>query len=151
MRALKCSVIVARFTSCAEPGDNVGFNVRGLSIKDIRRCARSLCSLFPHSSSRSGYVCGDAKNDPPTKVASFDAQGNESPIYCARVLTAAFLCVLVIVMDHPGRIMAGYTPVIDCHTAHIACKFNKLISLLDKRTGKKVEDGARRFCIAFRR
>jgi len=43
-------------------------------------------------------------------------------------------------MDHPGRIMAGYTPVLDCHTAHVACKFSKLIALMDKRTGKKVED-----------
>ena len=33
----------------AIPGDNVGFNVKGLSIKDIKR----------------GYVCGDLKSDPP--------------------------------------------------------------------------------------
>jgi elongation factor 1-alpha len=88
----------------AEPGHNVGFCVRGVSIKDIKR----------------GMVAGDSKNDPPQKVASFMAQ--------------------VIVMDHPGKIMAGYTPVCDCHTSHIACKFNKLVSLLDKRTGQKKED-----------
>jgi len=88
----------------AQPGDNVGFNVKNLSIKDIRR----------------GMVAGDSKNDPPLKVPTFEAQ--------------------VIVLDHPNRIMAGYTPVLDCHTAHIACKFSKLITLMDKRTGKKVED-----------
>jgi elongation factor 1-alpha len=33
----------------AIPGDNVGFNVKGLSVKEIKR----------------GYVCGDLKNDPP--------------------------------------------------------------------------------------
>ena len=88
----------------AEPGDNVGFNVKGLSVKEIKR----------------GMVAGDVKNDPPMKVASFTAQ--------------------VIVMDHPNKIMAGYSPVCDCHTSHIACKFNKLISLLDKRTGQKKED-----------
>jgi elongation factor 1-alpha len=88
----------------AEPGDNVGFNVKGLSVKEIKR----------------GMVAGDVKNDPPMKVASFNAQ--------------------VIVMDHPNKIMAGYTPVCDCHTSHIACKFNKLITLLDKRTGQKKED-----------
>jgi elongation factor 1-alpha len=88
----------------AVPGDNVGFNVKNLSIKDIKR----------------GMVAGDAKVDPPQGVASFEAQ--------------------VIVLDHPNRIMAGYTPVLDCHTAHIACKFNALLSLMDKRTGKKVED-----------
>jgi len=88
----------------AQPGDNVGFNVKNVSVKDIRR----------------GMVAGDTKSDPPLGVASFEAQ--------------------VIVLDHPNRIMAGYTPVLDCHTAHIACKFQHLISLMDKRTGKKVED-----------
>jgi elongation factor 1-alpha len=88
----------------AEPGDNVGFNVKGLSIKDIKR----------------GMVCGDTKNDPPMPTATFNAQ--------------------VIVLDHPNKIMAGYTPVLDCHTSHIACKFNKLLQSIDKRTGKKKED-----------
>jgi len=88
----------------AGPGDNVGFNVKNVSVKDIRR----------------GMVAGDTKNDPPMKVPTFEAQ--------------------VIVLDHPNRIMAGYTPVLDCHTAHIACKFQKLLILMDKRTGKKLED-----------
>ncbi|MCB0368484.1 MAG: translation elongation factor EF-1 subunit alpha [Bdellovibrionales bacterium] len=42
----------------AIPGDNVGFNVKGLSVKDIKR----------------GYVCGDTKNDPPREVETFVAQ-----------------------------------------------------------------------------
>ena len=33
----------------AIPGDTVGFNVKGISVKDLRR----------------GYVCGDFNNDPP--------------------------------------------------------------------------------------
>jgi len=88
----------------AVPGDNVGFNVKNVSVKDIRR----------------GFVTGDAKNDPPMPSASFDAQ--------------------VIVLDHPNRIMAGYCPVLDCHTAHIACKFQKLLYLINKRNGEKLED-----------
>jgi elongation factor 1-alpha len=87
----------------AQPGDNVGFNVKNVSVKDIKR----------------GMVCGDEKNDPPLGVASFEAQ--------------------VIVLDHPNRIMAGYTPVLDCHTAHIACKFNELLQLIDKRSGTVTE------------
>jgi elongation factor 1-alpha len=87
----------------ATPGDNVGFNVKGLSIKDIKR----------------GMVAGDTKNDPPMKCAAFNAQ--------------------VIVLDHPNKIMAGYTPVVDCHTSHIACKFNKLLHTIDKRTGQAKE------------
>jgi elongation factor 1-alpha len=88
----------------ATPGDNVGFNVKNLSVKDIKR----------------GYVASDSKNDP--------AQDTE--MFCAQV----------IVLNHPGEIRAGYAPVLDCHTAHIACKFAKLRSKIDKRTGKSTED-----------
>jgi elongation factor 1-alpha len=88
----------------AHPGDNVGFNVKSLSVKDIKR----------------GYVCGDTKNDPPFPVDSFDCQ--------------------VIVLDHPNVIMPGYTPVLDCHTAHIACKFDKLLRTINKRNGEVLEE-----------
>merc|ERR1712107_704208 len=88
----------------AVPGDNVGFNVKNVSVKDIRR----------------GFVAGDSKNDPPAGVADFTAQ--------------------VIVLNHPGQIHAGYAPVLDCHTAHIACKFSELLEKVDRRSGKKVED-----------
>ena len=46
----------------------------------------------------------------------------------------------VIVMNHPGQIHAGYSPVLDCHTAHIACKFNEILEKLDRRSGKKLEE-----------
>ncbi|KAL3315444.1 Elongation factor 1-alpha [Cichlidogyrus casuarinus] len=42
----------------AGPGDNVGFNVKNVSVKEIRR----------------GMVCGDSKNEPPCETASFVAQ-----------------------------------------------------------------------------
>lgn len=42
----------------ALPGDNVGFNIKNVSVKDIRR----------------GNVCGDSKNDPPRAADSFKAQ-----------------------------------------------------------------------------
>ena len=44
------------------------------------------------------------------------------------------------IMNHPGQIHAGYSPVIDCHTAHIACHFDELLSKVDKRTGKVLEE-----------
>merc|ERR1711939_500003 len=86
------------------PGDNVGFNVKNVSVKEIRR----------------GNVAGDSKNDPPKEAASFKAQ--------------------VIVMNHPGQVGAGYAPVLDCHTAHIACKFGELLEKIDRRSGKSIED-----------
>merc|ERR1712216_521791 len=88
----------------ATPGDNVGFNVKNLSVKDIKR----------------GYVCSDSKNDPAKDTEMFVAQ--------------------VIVLNHPGEIRNGYAPVLDCHTAHIACKFSKIRAKVDKRTGKSTED-----------
>ena len=42
----------------ASPGDNVGFNVKNVSVKDIRR----------------GNVAGDSKNDPPKEAEEFKAQ-----------------------------------------------------------------------------
>ena len=30
--------------------------------------------------------------------------------------------------------------MLDCHTAHIACKFNELKEKIDRRSGKKIED-----------
>jgi elongation factor 1-alpha len=42
-------------------------------------------------------------------------------------------------LNHPGQIGAGYAPVLDCHTAHIACKFAELIEKIDGQTGKSIE------------
>ncbi|MCJ0188285.1 hypothetical protein J0W86_21030, partial [Clostridioides difficile] len=88
----------------ALPGDNVGFNIKNVSVKEIKR----------------GNVAGDSKNDPPRGAVNFNAQ--------------------VIILNHPGEIHAGYAPVLDCHTAHIACKFTELKEKIDRRSGKKLED-----------
>merc|ERR1712055_51394 len=88
----------------AVPGDNVGFNVKNVSIKDIKR----------------GMVTSDSKNDPAMESKAFVAQ--------------------VIVLNHPGEIHAGYQPVLDCHTAHVACKFAELQTKIDRRSGKVLEE-----------
>jgi len=88
----------------AVPGDNVGFNIKNVSVKDIKR----------------GFVASDSKNKPACGVADFTAQ--------------------VIVLNHPGQVSNGYSPVLDCHTAHIACKFAEIKEKVDRRTGKSTED-----------
>merc|ERR1711974_593953 len=87
----------------AVPGDNVGFNIKNVSVKDIKR----------------GYVASDSKNKPASGVADFTAQ--------------------VIVLNHPGQVSNGYSPVLDCPTAHIACKFAEILEKVDRRTGKTTE------------
>jgi len=87
----------------ANPGDNVGFSVRNISVKDIKR----------------GNVCSNSKEDAAKEAVSFDAQ--------------------VIVLNHPNQIRKGYSPVLDCHTTHTACKFDTILEKIDRRTGKTLE------------
>lgn len=83
----------------AEPGDNIGFNVRGVGKNDIRR----------------GDVAGHTA-DAPTVAKEFTAQ--------------------VVVLQHPGVITVGYTPVFHCHTSQTACTFLDLTTKLDPATGQ---------------
>jgi elongation factor 1-alpha len=46
----------------------------------------------------------------------------------------------VINLNHPGQITNGYTPVLDCHTAHIACKLAEIKEKCDRRIGKTTEE-----------
>jgi len=43
-------------------------------------------------------------------------------------------------LNHPGKIKVGYSPVLDCHTTHVSCRFAELREKLDRRTGKKLEN-----------
>ena len=87
----------------AEPGDNVGFNVRGVGKNDIRR----------------GDVAGHT-NNPPSVAKEFTAQ--------------------IVVLQHPGVITVGYTPVFHCHTAQVACTFLELQKKINPATGAVEEE-----------
>lgn len=87
----------------ALPGDNVGFNVRGISRDEIKR----------------GDVAGHLTN-PPTVAKAFIAQ--------------------ILVLQHPGAITVGYTPVFHCHTAQVACTFEEIQKLIDSKTGQEIKE-----------
>lgn len=55
----------------------------------------------------------------------------------------------VIVLNHPGQISNGYTPVLDCHTAHIACKFATIKEKCDRRTGMSIFILLAEVCILY--
>lgn len=101
-----CKSIEMHHESLTEalPGDNVGFNVKGVAANQIKR----------------GFVASNAQDDPCREAVSFTGQ--------------------IIIMNHPGKIHKGYTPIIDCHTCHVACKFEELINRQDKRSGKVLEE-----------
>ena len=42
-------------------------------------------------------------------------------------------------VNHTREFSSGYAPVLDCHTAHIACKFAELLEQINCRTSKKLE------------
>ncbi|EDS43548.1 elongation factor 1-alpha [Culex quinquefasciatus] len=46
----------------------------------------------------------------------------------------------VIVLNHSGQIFNGYTPVLECHTAHIDCEFSEIKEKVYRRSGKSTED-----------
>ncbi|MDP1551682.1 MAG: translation elongation factor EF-1 subunit alpha [Methanobacteriaceae archaeon] len=87
----------------AEPGDNVGFNVRGVGKNDVRR----------------GDVAGHP-DSPPSVAKEFTAQ--------------------IVVLQHPGVITVGYTPVFHCHTAQVACTFLELVNKMNPATGQVDEE-----------
>ncbi|CAH8483394.1 unnamed protein product [Schistosoma margrebowiei] len=121
-------------TGIIRPGMVVTFAPQGLTteVKSVEMHHEALTEGLPGSNVgfnvknvavseiHRGNVAGDSKNDPPKAAESFMAQ--------------------VIVMNHPGEIKNGYSPVLDCHTAHVACKFSEITEKLDRRSGKKIED-----------
>lgn len=67
-----------------------------------------------------GEVFGDSANQPPKNVKNFLAQ--------------------IVIMKHPKGVKPGYTPILDLHTLHMACKFVEFKSKIDKKTGEVIEE-----------
>jgi elongation factor 1-alpha len=120
-------------TGILKPNMNVNFAPIGLvtEVKSVEMHHESLLEAVPGDNVgfncknvavkdiKRGYVCSNNAEDPAKGCESFSAQ--------------------VIIMSHPGQIQNGYTPVLDCHTSHIATKFKNIDEKMDRRTGKTME------------
>lgn len=60
----------------AVPGDNVGFNVKNVSVKELKR----------------GFVASDSKNDPAKETTQFTAQVRSLPSTPSHVLGCVTSC-----------------------------------------------------------
>jgi elongation factor 1-alpha len=90
----------------AAPGDNCGFNIKGLDKLNMPR---------------SGDIMVLKKDNTLKRAKSFTVQ--------------------VQVLDHPGELKKGYTPVGCVRTAHSACKLTQIKWKMGKETGmKKLEN-----------
>jgi len=98
--------------SIAVPGQNIGFNVKNLSVKDLKR----------------GYVCGDSKSDPPAACEEFTAQvivldhPNEIRVGYAPVIDC-------------------HTSHVSCKIVQIVCKIDKRTSKELEADPKAIKKG----------
>lgn len=60
-------------------------------------------------------------------------------------MEAAGFTAQVIILNHQGQINTGCASVLDCHMAHIACKFAELMEKVGHHSGGKVKDEPRFF------
>jgi elongation factor 1-alpha len=67
-----------------------------------------------------GMVVSDPNNQPASYVKLFTAQ--------------------IAIINHPGQLKVGYTPMIYCHTCNFTAKWVKILQKMDKKTGKALED-----------
>jgi len=123
---VETGVISARQAVVAAPGGASG-QVRSIEVHHEDRPFAAVGESIGFNVSgvskadvRRGDVVGPAGEDRPVAAESFVAQ--------------------IVVVNHPGAIRAGYQPTVDIHTAHVACRFQELLQLVDRRTGEVKEE-----------
>lgn len=78
------------------------------------------CKDLQFEDVKRGYVASNTREDPCKPVDTFQAH--------------------IIITSHPGHILNGYSPVLDCHTCHIASRFKNIDAKLSRRTGHVLEE-----------
>lgn len=122
-------------SGCIKPGMNVTFGPMGYaanvkSVEMNQKSVKEACEgddvgfnvelKDPKNIIERGYVASDSNNDPAKDTAYFVAE--------------------VTVMNHPGKLMNGYTPIIKIGTTHTACKFALIKSKKIGEKGKVIKD-----------
>ena len=100
--------IVAEVKSVEQHRQSLKEGIPGMTVGI---CLRGV----PAKDVKRGMVLGPSVKDAPSVVTKFIAQ--------------------MMVINHPGEIRVGYTPIVDCHTSHVACKIVELVEKKEKKGG----------------
>jgi len=120
-----------------QPGDVIGIvpsNLRDKKVFSIEQHKKQLEKACPGDSVGLS-IKGIAKDEKvePGDIIFVQKEGDLKPI---KSFTA-----MVAVQEHPGVLKPGYTPVVFCRTAKVACKMTKILWKMGKKTGgQKVEN-----------
>ncbi len=79
-----------------------------------------------------GFRVQNATEDMFEKGAVASLVSDESRPRSLKSFTAS-----VVILDHPGSIKVGYTPVVDCHAVHSACRISRIVKKVDRLTGNR--------------
>jgi len=46
---------------------------------------------------------------------------------------ARMIVAQIVIINYPHQIKEGYTPMVDIHTSHVPCRFEKILAKVDKK------------------
>eukprot|EP00536_Pseudo-nitzschia_multiseries_P016884 jgi/Psemu1/321099/estExt_fgenesh1_pm.C_12740003 len=120
-------------TGCVQSNE---IQIAPSGIKGTIRSLEEWCVDIPYSEAGAG------------KIVSIILDGKLDQIFPGQVLSdrtspaqeASSFEAQIIVINHPGEISEGYTPIIDIHAAHTPCTVISIKNKMDRRTGKIIEE-----------
>jgi len=128
---------------CVKPGDETKFLPTHTSSME---CTGKVFTVEMHHKNQPAAHCGDNvgmnmkalnKNNMP-RVGDVMVKKTEENLFCVSDFTAQ-----VQILDHPGELKVGYTPIAFVRTARAAIKMSTIIWKIGKSTGgQKAEDPA---------